>query len=107
MGVGLSNAEALFITPTRREQRVPRRAWKVELQRLLMRCSCASTCPTSAGTSKWNKIEHRLFCHITQNWRGKPLRSFETVVELIDTRARRRAPRASKLTAAPTRPESK
>ena len=35
------------------------------------------------GTSKWNKIEHRLFCHITQNWRGKPLRTFETVVELI------------------------
>jgi hypothetical protein len=35
------------------------------------------------GTSKWNKNEHRLFCHITQNWRGKPLRTFETVVELI------------------------
>ena len=35
------------------------------------------------GTSKWNKIEHRLFCHITQNWRGKPLRTFETVVERI------------------------
>ena len=35
------------------------------------------------GTSKWNKIEHRLFCHITQNWRGRPLRTFETVVELI------------------------
>ena len=35
------------------------------------------------GTSKWNKIEHRLFCHITQNWRGRPLRTFETVVALI------------------------
>jgi hypothetical protein len=35
------------------------------------------------GTSKWNKIEHRLFCHITQTWRGKPLISRETVVELI------------------------
>ena len=35
------------------------------------------------GTSKWNKIEHRLFCHITENWRGKPLRTFETVVQLI------------------------
>lgn len=34
------------------------------------------------GTSKWNKIEHRLFCHITQNWRGKPLRTLETVVQL-------------------------
>jgi hypothetical protein len=35
------------------------------------------------GTSKWNKIEHQLFCHITQNWRGRPLVSHETVVELI------------------------
>ncbi len=35
------------------------------------------------GTSKWNRIEHRLFCHITQNRRGKPLRTFETVVDLI------------------------
>ena len=35
------------------------------------------------GTSKWNKIEHRVFCHITQNWRGRPLRTFETVVDLI------------------------
>ena len=35
------------------------------------------------GTSKWNKIEHRLFCHITENWRGKPLVSREAVVELI------------------------
>jgi hypothetical protein len=35
------------------------------------------------GTSKWNKIEHRLFCHITENWRGRPLRTFETVVERI------------------------
>ena len=35
------------------------------------------------GTSKWNKIEHRLFCHITENWRGRPLRTFETVVDLI------------------------
>jgi hypothetical protein len=33
------------------------------------------------GTSKWNKIEHRLFCHITQNWRGKPLESLMAVVE--------------------------
>ena len=35
------------------------------------------------GTSKWNKIEHRVFCHITQNWRGKPLRTFETIVDMI------------------------
>ena len=37
------------------------------------------------GTSKWNKIEHRLFCHITQNWRGRPLTSRVAVVELIGT----------------------
>ena len=35
------------------------------------------------GTSKWNKVEHRLFCHITENWRGRSLRTFETIVELI------------------------
>ena len=35
------------------------------------------------GTSKWNKIEHRLFCHITQNWRGRPLATRLAVVELI------------------------
>jgi hypothetical protein len=35
------------------------------------------------GTSKWNKIEHRLFCHITQNWRGRPLTSRTAIVELI------------------------
>jgi hypothetical protein len=40
-------------------------------------------CHYPPGTSKWNKIEHRLFCHITQTWRGKPLTSRETVVELI------------------------
>ncbi len=60
------------------------RAWKVELQRLADELGitiCVSHFPP--GTSKWNKIEHRLFCHITQNWRGKPLRTFEAVVELI------------------------
>jgi hypothetical protein len=35
------------------------------------------------GTSKWNKIEHRLFCHITENWRGRPLVDHETIVNLI------------------------
>jgi len=61
-----------------------RRAWKVELQKLAdevgLRIRVSHYPP---GTSKWNKIEHRLFCHITQNWRGKPLRTFEIVVELI------------------------
>ena len=35
------------------------------------------------GTSKWNKIEHRLFCQISRNWRGRPLRDYQTVVQLI------------------------
>ena len=59
-------------------------AWKRGLQRLaddLHLCIHVSHFPP--GTSKWNKIEHRLFCHITQNWRGRPLRTFETVVALI------------------------
>ena len=60
------------------------RAWKKELQELAddTRLSI-HVCHFPPGTSKWNKIEHRLFCHITQNWRGKPLTSFETVVNLI------------------------
>jgi hypothetical protein len=60
------------------------RAWKAALQQLadaLRLHIHVSHFPP--GTSKWNKIEHRLFCHITQNWRGRPLRTFETVVELI------------------------
>ena len=60
------------------------RAWKVELQELAdelnVRIHVSHFPP---GTSKWNKIEHRLFCHITENWRGKPLRTFEAIVSLI------------------------
>ena len=60
------------------------RAWKKGLQRLAddlrLRIHVSHFPP---GTSKWNKIEHRLFCHITENWRGRPLRTFETIVELI------------------------
>jgi transposase len=60
------------------------RVWKAELQRLadeLQLVIHVSHYPP--GTSKWNKIEHRLFSFITINWRGKPLRTFETVVSLI------------------------
>ena len=42
-----------------------------------------SHCHFPPGTSKWNKIEHRMFCHITQNWRGRPLVSHEVIVQLI------------------------
>lgn len=59
-------------------------AWKKELQELADDAGLnIHVCHFPPGTSKWNKIEHRLFCHITQNWRGKPLTSFETVVNLI------------------------
>ena len=60
------------------------RLWKVALQRLANRTGLSlSVCHFPPGTSKWNKIEHRMFCHITQNWRGKPLISYAVVVHLI------------------------
>jgi hypothetical protein len=60
------------------------RLWKVVLQRLADELGLAITiCHFPPGTSKWNKIEHRLFCHITENWRGRPLRSRAIVVNLI------------------------
>lgn len=58
--------------------------WKVSLQRLADETGLAiSVCHYPPGTSKWNKIEHRMFCHITENWRGKPLVSHEVIVNLI------------------------
>ena len=60
------------------------RLWKVALQELAEEMQLRLTvCHFPPGTSKWNKIEHRLFSFITQNWRGKPLASLETIVELI------------------------
>ncbi|MGH7163919.1 MAG: ISAzo13 family transposase [Nitrospiraceae bacterium] len=60
------------------------RAWKLGLQSLADELGLETTvCHFPPGTSKWNKIEHRLFCHITQNWRGRPLVSHEVVVDLI------------------------
>ena len=60
------------------------RLWKVELQRLADETGLAiQVCHFPPGTSKWNKIEHRLFSFITINWRGKPLTSLETIVNLI------------------------
>jgi DDE family transposase len=60
------------------------RARKTELQRLADALRLPITvCHFPPGTSKWNKIEHRLFCHITTNWRGRALRTFETIVDLI------------------------
>jgi hypothetical protein len=60
------------------------RLWKVELQGLCDETKLAVTvCHFPPGTSKWNKIEHRLFSHISMNWRGRPLVSHEVVVNLI------------------------
>jgi len=60
------------------------RRWKTELQRLADETGLRVTvCHLPPGTSKWNVIEHRLFCHITQNWRGRPLVSLEVIVNLI------------------------
>jgi transposase len=60
------------------------RLWKVELQKLADEIGLEiSVCHFPPGTSKWNKIEHRLFSQITMNWRGKPLTSYEVVVNLI------------------------
>jgi Rhodopirellula transposase DDE domain len=60
------------------------RLWKVELQKLADETGLVlHVLHYPPGTSKWNKIEHRMFCHITQNWRGRPLTDRLTIVELI------------------------
>jgi transposase len=60
------------------------RAWKTELAALAAATGLKITvCHLPPGTSKWNKIEHRLFSHITMNWRGRPLISHEVIVQMI------------------------
>jgi len=60
------------------------RLWKVALQDLANHLRLPiRVCHFPPGTSKWNKIEHRMFCHITQNWRGRPLVSHEVIINLI------------------------
>jgi transposase len=60
------------------------RAWKIELARLAADTGLQITvCHLPPGTSKWNKIEHRLFSQITMNWRGRPLTSHQTIIDLI------------------------
>jgi Rhodopirellula transposase DDE domain len=62
------------------------RLWKVELQKLATETGLIfEVCHYPPGTSKWNKIEHRLFCHITSNWRGEPLENLKVVVESINS----------------------
>jgi hypothetical protein len=60
------------------------RLWKVELQKLANELEMIiNVCHFPPGTSKGNKIEHKMFCHISKNWRGQPLITRETVVNLI------------------------
>ena len=60
------------------------RLWKTELQKLADETRMIiEVCHFPPGTSKWNKIEHRVFCHITRNWRGVPLETVEIIVKLI------------------------
>ena len=64
------------------------RLWKVALQDLASQLGLTiHVCHFPPGTSKWNKIEHRMFCHITENWRGKPLISHDIIINLIASTA--------------------
>lgn len=78
-------ATRLLITADSGGSNSPRtRLWRVELQKLADALGLIiEVCHYPPGTSKWNKIEHKLFCHITRNWQGVPLETFEIVVNLI------------------------
>lgn len=85
------DAKDLFITADAGGSNGHRpRAWKLELQRLADKLGISiHVSHFPPGTSKWNKIEHRLFSFITMNWRGRPLRTYETVVNLISNTTNR------------------
>jgi len=78
-------ARELLITADCGGSNSPRtRLWKVALQDLADETGLRLTvCHFPPGTSKWNKIEHLMFCHMTQNWRGRPLVSYAVIVQLI------------------------
>lgn len=80
------NAEKLLINADGGGSNSSRsKLWKIELQGLSNKTGLEiSVCHFPPGTSKWNKIEHRLFSYISINWRGKPLTSYQTVVALIE-----------------------
>lgn len=80
-----SHAKALLITADGGGSNSSRnRLWKVELQKLADKINLIIYVRHfPPGTSKWNKIEHRMFCHITENWRGRPLINHEVIVNLI------------------------
>jgi transposase len=73
-----------------------RRAWKTELAQLAAQTGLQiSVCHLPPGTSKWNKIEHRLFSQISRNWRGRPLESLETIINLIGATTTTTGPRVT------------
>jgi transposase len=78
-------ATRLLITADSGGSNSPRtRLWRIELQKLADEIGLIiEACHYPPGTSKWNKIEHRLFCHITRNWQGVPLETLEIVINLI------------------------
>lgn len=78
-------AARLLVTADSGGSNSPRtRLWRLELQKLSNATGMIiELCHYPPGTSKWNKIEHKLFCHITRNWRGVPLETLEIVVNLI------------------------
>jgi hypothetical protein len=80
-----STAASLTITPDCGGSNSPRgRLWRVELQNLADHTGLnVQVCHFPPGTSKWNKIEHRLFSFISKNWRGQPLASYEVIINLI------------------------
>jgi hypothetical protein len=82
-------AKELLITADAGGSNGPRlRLWKLELQILADDTGVSITvCHFPPGTSKWNKVEHRLFSFISSNWRGEPLRDYETIVKLISRTA--------------------
>jgi hypothetical protein len=79
------NATRLLITADAGGSNDPRRwTWKNNLAAFARESGLEITvCHLPPGTSKWNKIEHRMFCHITANWRGRPLTSYQVVIETI------------------------
>jgi len=79
------DATRLLVTADCGGSNSPRtRLWRLELQRLADATGLTiEVCHYPPGTSKWNKIEHRLFCHISRNWQGVPLETLEIVVKLI------------------------
>jgi transposase len=86
IGSGLypTSRELLIVADGGGSNGVRNRLWKMQLQRFATETGLSITvCHLPPATSKWNKIEHRLFSYISINWRGKPLTSFETVIELI------------------------